>query len=53
MVLTVTFAGVGLALIPMAQGSTAYGVATLVAHQLITDGAVTIFAVTSRSFSNR
>jgi len=50
MVLIVTFASVGLALIPMAQGSTADGSAMLVAHQLITDGAVTIFVVTSRSF---
>jgi len=50
MVVTVTLAGAGLALIPMAQGSAAYAIAMLLAHQLITDGAVTIFVVTSRSF---
>jgi MFS family permease len=50
MVIGVTVAGIGLLFVPMAQGAAAYGLIMLIAHQLVTDGAVKIFSVVSRSF---
>jgi MFS family permease len=53
MVAGVAVGGAGLMLIPMARGAGAYGVSMLIAHQLIADGALTVFIVNYASFVQR
>jgi MFS family permease len=50
MVAGVAIAGIGLLMVPMARGAGAYGASMLIAHQLVADGALTIFIINYSSF---